>query len=213
MPASPKPPRVSKAPPPPRHRIRGSFPDGGVSIIPAKSNSRSANWSKWDRIITAELHKAVALSLNFEPDDLWNPPPTYEDRLEVACDHAKNKKLRVKRRKPGIFEVDLKVFAAWAKKQGWQLPDEFPRSLARGNRRPKLHSPVADQRWYKTRIADCEARGEIPSRFDDEAAGKAEGVTRDTVRNLRNQLAPAHWQARGRRKTGVRKLATKIGDE
>ena len=59
--------------------------------------------------------------------------------------------------------------------------------------------PTADdiRTWYRSYIAACAAP---PSRDDDLTAARAAGFTdsRETLRELRRELAPASWQSPGR---------------
>lgn len=65
------------------------------------------------------------------------------------------------------------------------------------------YSRTALHDWYRGRVAELVAAGLEPSRDEDWEAAKAEfgpKVTREVVRALRRELAPASWRRFGRRK-------------
>lgn len=65
---------------------------------------------------------------------------------------------------------------------------------------PVLISEI--RRWYRNRIKEFEASGMIPSRDEDWQAAREQferPISRDQIRRLRNELAPAHWKKGGRR--------------
>jgi hypothetical protein len=68
---------------------------------------------------------------------------------------------------------------------------------------------VSDLRlWYERRIAQLIRRGETSSGEGDWTAAKQEfdgRVTRDRVRKIREQFAPAAWKKQGRRSPGIEK--------
>lgn len=60
-------------------------------------------------------------------------------------------------------------------------------------------SPWAEiSEWYLSRVSEAPATGY--TRTQDEAAGKAVGIGRDRVRDLRKELAPNEWSKDGPRK-------------
>lgn len=67
----------------------------------------------------------------------------------------------------------------------------------------RLRVPDADLRaWYEQRVRDCVERQIVPTGNDDWAAAREQfsfRVTRDRVRALRTELAPAPWKLQGRR--------------
>ncbi len=78
-----------------------------------------------------------------------------------------------------------------------QQPPEMPAKRSIG-RTP----PDQVRVWYLKWLATNVARGTGPKRKNDEAAARAvfgDKVTRDTIRALRRELAPASWTKRGRR--------------
>jgi hypothetical protein len=64
---------------------------------------------------------------------------------------------------------------------------------------------ISDDRvrsWYKTRVKECTKKGEQPSEAADWKAARdkfGEKIRRDSVRCVRQALAPAEWRRRGRR--------------
>jgi hypothetical protein len=52
----------------------------------------------------------------------------FNDRIDIACDHLRNGKLKCASRASDILHsaVALMDFAAWARSLGWELPDQFP---------------------------------------------------------------------------------------
>jgi hypothetical protein len=78
-----------------------------------------------------------------------------------------------------------------------------PLGSPKAARRPGKVAPAKLWRWYRLWIDRNEAAGNIPSRDDDWKAAKAEcgdGVTRQTIQDLRAKLAPPPWRKQGRRK-------------
>ena len=78
------------------------------------------------------------------------------------------------------------------------------------NRSAGRLAPARLREWYRSWIDQNTCMGTIPSRDEDWAAAKqalGESVPRDAVRTLREELAPAHWRKKGRRKS-----ATQSGD-
>jgi hypothetical protein len=80
-----------------------------------------------------------------------------------------------------------------------------------GGESTKPAPPVSDRdlrTWYEKRVTELTASGEAPSgEADWEAARRQfpERVTRNRVRELRDQLAPREWKKQGRRQPGIAK--------
>lgn len=65
-------------------------------------------------------------------------------------------------------------------------------------------SEAKAKNWYRGYVQEHQSRGTIPNRDDDWKVAKKEvspDITRDAVRDLRDQFAPAEWRRQGRRKT------------
>lgn len=168
---------VSKAPPPLNYKSRG------VAAVVPRTAPRKPNWKqKWSKMISAPLWQAVALSLNYEPDDICAPssgtnyglalkfkPPDYADRLDVAVNHLESGKFLSTQwaDNPPYREVELRPFGSWAISQGLWIPDEFPRDLepsptprVRGPGRPSGEGPyeandaLLVQEMHAIRFAD-----------------------------------------------------------
>lgn len=99
-----------------------------------------ANWKMWRQIPEADVHAAVALSVDLEPDDTLEydrAPDLFEERIQIAWSCAEAGTLPTVRRKPvrrhltgamgQTWVVNLAEFGAWAGKQDWLLPESFPR--------------------------------------------------------------------------------------
>ena len=97
------------------------------------------------------------------------------------------------------------------------LPMELPRAapeqpaVAKRKRQKPTRSrpaPVSDatlKSWYMNRMKDCRREWRVPSQREDEEDAKTEfgsRVSRERVRNMREELAPPEWQERGRRRKG-----------
>ena len=87
--------------------------------------------------------------------------------------------------------------------------EDWKKWKAKGrSKRSGLYSPAKLRVWYINYVKVCEVDGKSPSRADDVKAARApdamgEGVTRDAVWDLRNELAPEEWK----------KLAAQESDE
>ena len=69
----------------------------------------------------------------------------------------------------------------------------------------RKYSEADVRHWYQKRITNCVEAGTIPSREEDAASARQHfegGVSRDLLRQLRREYAPAEWSRRSRRKNG-----------
>lgn len=74
---------------------------------------------------------------------------------------------------------------------------DWPTDQRRPFETDRMISRTDAERWYRDRVDNWS--GPPPSRRDDEQAGKAVGLGRDRVRELRKAIAPPSWQRHGRR--------------
>ena len=110
--------------------------------MPSHDEHKPADWEKWGDMVSAELWKAVALSLDIEPESLsieWRDadysdpfedcPREFRRRIAIAVNHAVNGALRLRSHSSGLpwSTVRLSDFADWVGSRGWGLPDQFPR--------------------------------------------------------------------------------------
>lgn len=106
---------------------------------------KAPDWSAWQRVPSAELWEAVALSCGIEPICVvgWMEPrpiscePLSEFlarlRQAVACLQVNGGSLpcQLGATRPQQSRVNLGDFRAWANSEGWQLPESFPNFIAR----------------------------------------------------------------------------------
>jgi hypothetical protein len=108
---------------------------------------KRANWELWRHMLSAELWQAVALSLNAEPESLFDDDfdwrlvdsdysdlSEYEDfnsRVRIAANHVVSGRLPATRdsRELARNTVLLADVANWAESRKWDLPPQFPRNL------------------------------------------------------------------------------------
>jgi hypothetical protein len=86
----------------------------------------SPKWPKWLQYADVTLQQAVALSIDWDPDEAREAdlvPLLYNDRYELATNHAAAGKLRSTR----PTQYTLSEFARWANGMGWDLPTKFPK--------------------------------------------------------------------------------------
>ena len=136
-PGAKKPVRTSRSPPP----ITPSRGGGRSTANLAPPLARKPNWRKWRQMLTTEVWKAVALSLDIEPGEMpgldFHPidgdpfddcPREYRDRLDIACDHVRNGKLECTSRASSVPQSSVRLtdFVSWAHLLGWALPSLFP---------------------------------------------------------------------------------------
>lgn len=127
-----------KRPPTPINPVKGNF------LPPTRrlDDGCPADWDTWSDIPEVEVWKAVALSLDHEPERLpgldlrpaWGSsfddcPQEFQRRLTIAEAAANAGTLRVSRISMGYpapyQKVDLSIFCAWTQglRKPWQLPD------------------------------------------------------------------------------------------
>lgn len=115
---------------------------GTARALPAPDWGQPADWNKWAYMLTVEVWRAVALSLDIEPDFLsgldFRPiiggpfddcPSEFKRRLDIASNHVENGQLQCPAPSSiGQYStVGLADFGEWASSLGWSLPDPFPR--------------------------------------------------------------------------------------
>jgi len=99
---------------------------------------KTPNWKTWSYIPDVALWKGVALSLNIEPPDDYDPITgadpfieieEYKCRLLIAeSNHGKRPGLdlvTINAAYPALSRVPLQGFAAWACSIGWEVPEAF----------------------------------------------------------------------------------------
>lgn len=139
------------------------IPLGGLSSFTrADADGKPADWSKWAHMLTAELWKAVALSMDIEPKSspvdfhsISGGPfddcsPEFRRRIDIAANRS-GRDLKCVAYTSSEFhhEVNLEVFALWATKLDWGLPPSFP-----GARKAALEPWKFKDLWSERELQD-----------------------------------------------------------
>ena len=137
--------------------------------IIAPRPTRSPDWAVWNKVRSAPLWEAVAVSCGIEPSDIrgWKawasrciPPQIFEDRLRIAASLLDvNKGGLPSMHEDGTSDtarVDLGDFRAWMESQGILMPPEFPRNLPKS---PPRESAEARKMRLTLRLAELKNSG------------------------------------------------------
>jgi hypothetical protein len=206
--------------PAPISPIRGT---GRTQISATSAPGQSADWNKWAYMLTGEVWRAVALSLNIEPEALpgldsrplaerpfYDCSPEFRRRLEITCNHIDNRALQCTDSVPNVpySIVNLSDFAAWAHALGWSLPEGLRRKpLPTSGKIPHGSARSA----YEARVAAIRAeRGRNPpiQNMKDGLEGDREWATRNGVSRV--ELKKWRQELFGIQKRGRRKIRQEI---
>ena len=105
-----------------------------VVPLPANSKPPAVNWDVWLNMPRVVLWKAVALSLNIEPDEATATGRAFESRMSLAVAHLADGLLRHIEvndvRRVAFTRVRLVDISLLADSCQWSVPDEFPKAEA-----------------------------------------------------------------------------------
>ncbi len=105
-----------------------------VDPLPANSRPPAVNWDVWLNMPRVVLWKAVALSLNIEPDEATATGRAFESRMSLAVAHLADGLLRHIEvndvRRVAFTRVRLVDISRLAASCQWSVPNEFPKAEA-----------------------------------------------------------------------------------